>query len=41
LHNAYGWFERIERGRYRLTGLGAAALQDHDAVRYGGGAQRT
>jgi hypothetical protein len=26
LRNAYGWFERIEPGRYRLTGLGEAAL---------------
>lgn len=41
LLNAYGWFERMERGRYRLTGQGEAALQDYDAVRYGGGAQRT
>jgi hypothetical protein len=36
LRNAYGWFERTERGRYRLTGLGEAAVR-----RYGGGAQRT
>jgi hypothetical protein len=27
LRNVYGWFERCERGVYRLTGLGEAALQ--------------
>ena len=27
LRNVYGWFERAERGVYRLTSLGAAALQ--------------
>jgi len=27
LRNVYGWFERTQRGRYRLTGLGEAALQ--------------
>jgi len=27
LRNVYGWFERTERGRYRLTSLGEAALQ--------------
>jgi hypothetical protein len=27
LRNAYGWFERIAPGRYRLTGLGEAALR--------------
>jgi hypothetical protein len=27
LRNVYGWFERIQPGRYRLTGLGEAALQ--------------
>ena len=27
LHNVYGWFERTQRGTYRLTGLGEAALQ--------------
>jgi hypothetical protein len=26
LHNVYGWFERIERGVYRLTNLGERAL---------------
>jgi len=26
LRNVYGWFERTERGVYRLTGLGEAAL---------------
>jgi hypothetical protein len=25
--NVYGWFERIERGLYRLSGLGEAALR--------------
>ncbi|HME25848.1 MAG TPA: DUF2161 family putative PD-(D/E)XK-type phosphodiesterase [Acetobacteraceae bacterium] len=27
LRNVYGWFQRTERGVYRLTGLGEAALQ--------------
>jgi hypothetical protein len=27
LRNVYGWFERAERGVYRLTELGEAALQ--------------
>jgi hypothetical protein len=27
LRNVYGWFERTERGRYRRTSLGEAALQ--------------
>jgi hypothetical protein len=27
LANVYGWFERTERGVYRLTSLGEAALQ--------------
>jgi hypothetical protein len=27
LDNVYGWFERTERGVYRLTHLGEAALQ--------------
>ena len=27
LRNVYGWFERIERGVYRLTNLGERALQ--------------
>jgi hypothetical protein len=27
LHNVYGWFLRIERGRYGLTDAGRAALQ--------------
>ena len=27
LSNVYGWFERIERGVYRLTNLGEAALR--------------
>jgi hypothetical protein len=27
LRNVYGWFERIERGVYRLTNLGELALQ--------------
>jgi hypothetical protein len=27
LRNAYGWFERVAPGRYRLTGLGEAALR--------------
>ena len=27
LRNVYGWFERAERGLYRLTSLGEAALQ--------------
>jgi hypothetical protein len=26
LHNVYGWFDRVERGVYRLTSDGAAAL---------------
>jgi hypothetical protein len=26
LRNVYGWFERVERGRYRLTAEGEAAL---------------
>ena len=26
LRNVYGWFERTERGVYRLTALGEAAL---------------
>ena len=26
LHNVYGWFLRIERGRYGLTDAGRAAL---------------
>jgi hypothetical protein len=27
LHNVYGWFERTQRGVYRLTEIGEAALQ--------------
>jgi hypothetical protein len=27
LRNVYGWFERMERGVYRLSSLGEAALQ--------------
>jgi hypothetical protein len=27
LRNVYGWFERVQRGVYRLTALGEAALQ--------------
>lgn len=27
LRNVYGWFERVERGRYRLTASGQAARQ--------------
>src|SRR5277367_2941200 len=27
LHNVYGWFERVQRGVYRLTAVGEAALQ--------------
>jgi len=27
LQNVYGWFERVQRGTYRLTALGEAALQ--------------
>jgi len=27
LRNVYGWFERTQRGTYRLTGLGETALQ--------------
>jgi hypothetical protein len=27
LHNVYGWFERTERGVYRLTTNGGAALR--------------
>jgi DNA-binding PadR family transcriptional regulator len=27
LRNVYGWFERTQRGVYRLTSLGEAALQ--------------
>ena len=27
LHNVYGWFERAERGIYRLTEAGHAALK--------------
>jgi len=26
LHNVYGWFDRVERGVYRLTSDGVAAL---------------
>lgn len=29
--NHYGWFERVSRGTYRLTGLGEAGLQAHGA----------
>ena len=38
LRNVYGWFQRTERGVYRLTGLGEAALQrwpDHARVAVG------
>ena len=32
--NHYGWFERVDRGIYGLTPMGAKALQDHaDAVK--------
>ncbi|MFZ0812838.1 MAG: DUF2161 family putative PD-(D/E)XK-type phosphodiesterase, partial [Bradyrhizobium sp.] len=27
LHNVYGWFDRVERGVYRLTDSGRAALK--------------
>jgi hypothetical protein len=27
LHNVYGWFDRAERGVYRLTDAGRAALK--------------
>ena len=27
LQNVYGWFERVERGRYTLTEAGKAALE--------------
>jgi hypothetical protein len=27
LHNVYGWFDRAERGVYRLTDSGRAALK--------------
>lgn len=30
--NYYGWFERVSRGRYRLTPLGEAALSEYAAV---------
>jgi hypothetical protein len=30
--NVYGWFERIERGRYGLTALGRAELARWDAT---------
>jgi hypothetical protein len=31
-HNYYGWFERVARGRYKLTSLGEAALSEYAAV---------
>ncbi|MEK5548077.1 DUF2161 domain-containing phosphodiesterase [Paenibacillus sp. FSL L8-0689] len=31
-HNYYGWFERVSRGRYRLTPFGEAALNEYAAV---------
>lgn len=31
-HNYYGWFERVSRGRYRLTPFGEAALDEYAAV---------
>lgn len=30
--NHYGWFERVSRGRYRLTEAGTAALNDYATV---------
>ena len=30
--NFYGWFERVDRGVYRLTAAGRAALTEHAAV---------
>ena len=30
--NHYGWFERVERGHYRLTPRGEAELQDWAAA---------
>ncbi|MDY7994019.1 DUF2161 family putative PD-(D/E)XK-type phosphodiesterase [Paenibacillus polymyxa] len=30
--NYYGWFERVSRGRYRLTPFGEAALNEYAAV---------
>ncbi|GGN92170.1 DUF2161 domain-containing phosphodiesterase [Saccharibacillus kuerlensis] len=30
--NYYGWFERVARGRYKLTEAGAAALNDYASV---------
>jgi hypothetical protein len=35
LRNVCGWFERIERGVYRLTELGETALAGHDNRRRG------
>ena len=29
LRNMYGWFERVSRGRYRLTASGLAALSEY------------
>ncbi|WP_025720568.1 DUF2161 family putative PD-(D/E)XK-type phosphodiesterase, partial [Paenibacillus sp. 1-18] len=31
-HNYYGWFERVARGRYKLTPFGEAALSEYAAV---------
>ncbi|OAB46008.1 DUF2161 domain-containing phosphodiesterase [Paenibacillus glacialis] len=31
-HNYYGWFERVSRGRYILTPLGIAALEQYQHV---------
>jgi hypothetical protein len=32
LRNAYGWFERVARGTYRLSEAGHAALLAHRSV---------
>lgn len=31
-HNYYGWFERVSRGRYKLTPFGESALSEYAAV---------
>lgn len=31
-HNYYGWFERVSRGRYILTPVGVAAIEQHRNV---------
>lgn len=40
LRNVYGWFERADRGVYRLTSLGEAALQRWPAIAASSGVLR-